>query len=625
MVLDFLYVFLTNPVQFIKDHFNNLTGLYALLSIIPLIIIYLLRPRPQKIRIPSLMFLFELEKKKRLNIFRKFLKDPLFLIQLLVLTLVSLAVAAPFIIATEEAGGGRTVIILDASASMQADNKFARALEQANKFLSGSNTIILAENVPVMVMKEAPSSSAEDALKKLKAKATSADLSSAILLGRRMLPEGGRIVVLSDFISFAGDDPSVAKKLAEASGISVEFVTIEGRKDNIGIINGWFEGRDYRIIVKNFKKEPQSVKIDVETNGKNVLSSTIDLNAQASEYFSINNLSGKTKISLNVDDVLAVDNNAYVIIPEAIKKDILLITDNPKSPSFVALSLIPYTTVAKADPKNIPALGYSIVVVSAPLPEEAVKVLSDYVRGGGNLVVIASPELKDMDFLPVELNELSNRTSLSVVQASLITDGIEMGKIDVKKHFAAKAKRGATTLVEGGDKSAMLAYWRFGKGTVIYSGLAEPRGDNIYDPLNEQVWNDFHARSEYPLFWKQLLEWISGTLDVSEYNAKTGQFIKLPSVQEVKTPTDKVTTDLLLLDEVGIYELPNKEVAVNLFDEKESNLEGSIALAANVTALKEVPAVQTVRKPKYLDIYLIMAGMFLVFLELYYLRWRGEL
>ncbi|MCE8423639.1 MAG: BatA domain-containing protein, partial [Candidatus Methanoperedens sp.] len=181
MALDLLNILYANPIQF-----ANQFGLYALLSIIPLIIIYLLRPRPKKIKIPSLMFLLDIEKKKRLNIFRKFLKDPLFLIQLLVLMLISFAVAAPFIMANEEAGGGRTVIILDASASMQADGRFEKAIVQANDYLSPLNTIILAESVPLMVMNEAPSGSAADALKKLKAKATTADLSSSILLGRRM-------------------------------------------------------------------------------------------------------------------------------------------------------------------------------------------------------------------------------------------------------------------------------------------------------------------------------------------------------------------------------------------------------------------------------------------------------
>ncbi|MDL5503738.1 MAG: hypothetical protein QSU88_11030, partial [Candidatus Methanoperedens sp.] len=75
--------------------------------------------------------------------------------------------------------------------------------------------------------------------------------------------------------------------------------------------------------------------------------------------------------------------------------------------------------------------------------------------------------------------------------------------------------------------------------------------DNIFDPLNTQIWNDFHALPEYPLFWKQMLEWITGSLDVSEYNAKTGQYIRLPARETVKTPSESVTTELLLLDEVG--------------------------------------------------------------------------
>ena len=87
--------------------FINEAGLYALLSIIPLIIIYLLRPRAKKIKIPSVMFLLDIEKKKRLNIFRKFLKDPLFLIQLLALIIISLAIAALSLWRTRKQAAGQ--------------------------------------------------------------------------------------------------------------------------------------------------------------------------------------------------------------------------------------------------------------------------------------------------------------------------------------------------------------------------------------------------------------------------------------------------------------------------------------------------------------------------------------
>jgi len=48
--------------------------------------------------------------------------------------------------------------------------------------------------------------------------------------------------VVSDFASWAGEDPAVSKRLAEANGINVEFVTVTGRTDNVGIVGGWFEG-----------------------------------------------------------------------------------------------------------------------------------------------------------------------------------------------------------------------------------------------------------------------------------------------------------------------------------------------------------------------------------------------
>ncbi|KAB2948076.1 MAG: VWA domain-containing protein [Candidatus Methanoperedens sp.] len=625
----FLDSFYANPMQFANE-----AGLYALLSIIPLIIIYLLRPRAKKIKIPSVMFLLDIEKKKRLNIFRKFLKDPLFLIQLLALIIISLAIAAPFIMANEEAGGGSTVIILDASGSMQADGRFTKAVAEANKFLSAKNTIILAQSIPLMVMKEAPASSATDALSKLKAKATGVDLSSAILLGRRMLPEGGRIVVISDFISWDGDSPAIAKKIAEASGIKVDFITVSGRTDNIGIVNGWFEsGGDYKVVIKNFNNDARDVNIDVTINDKNAVKDTINIKGMSSEYFSISDISlnpGITKISIDSNDALSVDNSAFVYMPPSMQRDVLYITDNPKSPSIVALGLIPNTKVTKADPKSIPSMSDNIVVVSDPLPQDAVKKLEDYVSSGGTAVIIASPGLTNMSLLPVEPGTLGNKTSLNIARQTTITDGIDIEKTNVNKYFKAHLKDNAVGLVESGDKekSAILAYWKFGKGTVVYSGLADPRGNNIYDPLNEQVWNDLHALPDYPLFWKQMLEWIKGSLDVTEYNAKTGMLIKFPASVTVNTPADKVTTDTLLLDEVGIYDVPGKNVAVNLYDERESNLvsSGLAAEASNVSTSQQVVySPETIRKQKNLDIYFIMAAMFLVFLELYYLRWRGEL
>ncbi|QCR17662.1 BatA domain-containing protein, partial [Methanosarcina mazei] len=74
-------------------------GLAALAGIIPLTIIYLLRPRPKNIILPSLMFVRRisqnlLDSRRTLS---KRITDPLFYLQLLALIFLSMAIAGPLI------------------------------------------------------------------------------------------------------------------------------------------------------------------------------------------------------------------------------------------------------------------------------------------------------------------------------------------------------------------------------------------------------------------------------------------------------------------------------------------------------------------------------------------------
>jgi hypothetical protein len=104
--------------------FSNPLALLALASIIPLIILYLLRPRTVNLDIPSLLFFLkrEQQRNKLSQLLRKIIRDPLFIIQLLVLILLSIAAAAPYIM-EEKVSGQHTVIVIDNSASMQAGGR----------------------------------------------------------------------------------------------------------------------------------------------------------------------------------------------------------------------------------------------------------------------------------------------------------------------------------------------------------------------------------------------------------------------------------------------------------------------------------------------------------------------
>jgi hypothetical protein len=251
--------------------FDNPLALGALASVVPLILLYLLRPKPLQVQIPSLMFLMDIkeEKKRFYTSISKLVKDPLFFIQLFVLILLALAAASPYFESQEALSGDHTVIVIDGSASMQTDGRFSDAISKAEGYVSKTNTVILAESTPVVVIESAGAQATRDALAAMKPKATVADLSGAISAAMRIISEkGGNIVVISDFASWNGDDPVNSMKLAESYGLNVQFLLVGREADNTGIIQGTIEVADgsynYNGVIKNYRSSRQSVDVEIK-------------------------------------------------------------------------------------------------------------------------------------------------------------------------------------------------------------------------------------------------------------------------------------------------------------------------------------------------------------------------
>ena len=342
--------------------FENPFALAALLSVIPLIILYMLRPKPAVLSIPSLMFVLKLERERKrvYASLTKIVQDPLFLIQLLMLILLSIGAAGYYYNSEEPLSGEHTVLILDTSASMQVDSRFEDAVGIADGYVSKKNSIILASDTPLLALEGGGASAAHDIFKKVKPGAGTADLSAAITTGMRLLSrEGGRIIVISDFTNSKGDDPVASKNLAESYGIEVNFVKVGKPADNIGIINGWIEATDgkygYTGVIKNYRDQNESVEIETGrgTSGNASTSFSLDVPAGETNQFTLGNLGpGITTVRLNVKDSLPVDNRAYISIPDTSEQHILYVTDNGKLPSKTALSLLPNSnlTVSKSVP-----------------------------------------------------------------------------------------------------------------------------------------------------------------------------------------------------------------------------------------------------------------------------------
>lgn len=623
--------------------FENPLALAALLSLIPLIIIYMLRPRPTVLAIPSLMFVLKLERERKrvYASLTKIVRDPLFLIQLLMLILLSIGAAGYYYTSQEPLSGEHTVLVLDTSASMQVDSRFDDAVKIADGYVSKKNSIILASDTPLLALDGGDASSAKDILNKVKPGAGTADLSAAITTGMRSLStEGGRIIVISDFTNYKGDDPVASKNLAESYGISVNFVKVGNPADNIGIINGWIEATDgkygYTGVIKNYKDHSESVKIETGRgiSGNSSTSFSLDVPAGGTKQFTLENLGpGITTVHLDVKDSLPVDNKAYISIPETSNQRILYVTDNGKLPSKTALSLLPNSnlTVSKSVPDVLD--NYTLVVLAqkkTPIGNSSVERIESYVRNGGNAVFIVSgalvPEKTDVDLLkilpvkPLKLDNDENGLGVKEVLKSSITTDIRSDEISVRKYLNATERTGSTTLVALDNGVPLLSYWQVGKGTVFYMGLS--------DELGEDSWNNFHNLPEYPVFWIKLVQWLGGTGDISEYNLNTGTLNSLSKTEEIRTPSKTFTSNRILFDEAGIYELSGKKIAVNLYNDRESNTTVDASELIKRAVAEDGPKI--VKEDSYTaknDItdYLIGFMFLFILLEILIVRQRGEL
>jgi len=155
--------------------FGNMLGLYALLALIPFIIIYLIRPRLKEKIIPSLMFLLkETTSAKQTAFLQKLIKNLIFLMQLAMILLLAFSAAQPYIMSSKNVNDENTVLVIDVSGSSQASSgmttRFNKEIEEAMNNMKGRVSIILAAETPSIVIEDARIFDAKNALASVRAK-----------------------------------------------------------------------------------------------------------------------------------------------------------------------------------------------------------------------------------------------------------------------------------------------------------------------------------------------------------------------------------------------------------------------------------------------------------------------
>lgn len=577
--------------------FRNPYALLGLLSVLPLIILYLIRPKPRDVLFPSIMFL-EAGKARRSAALSRMIKDPLFWLQLLVLVLLSLAAAGPY---TLESGspGSHIVLVLDVSASMEST--FKNALSTAASELSGYDrvSIVLAESIPVVALREGSADEARDILNKISVLDLPADISSAMNLAYTLTgPEGGDILVISDFISWIGDDPGATRDSLTATGASIVFADTGGGGDNVGIVGGWvtetYEGINYTCRIHNYGAA-RDMTIRVGSQGGSSEHRAF-IGADADYYLSLSLPSGISTVSLDVKDAISADNTAYIYAPLRDGTRILYIGE--KGPALAALRAI-----GSVDTSGEPEGHDLVVVMNSSIDGD----LNRYVDSGGRIIYIPQENSPSPEYLPVRVTGAVNRTGIPWARNPVFGEGIHFEEIGMRSYMEAAPRRGSTVMVEI-NSVPLLAYWQLGRGTVVYNAL--------------EYGSDFHLRPEYPVFWYEMVRWLTGAPSLDDVNRKTGEVVPLDRPTTISTPGGTVTSQLLLLDRAGLYRLDGSMMAANLYDPAESDLSGgrsydpgSFRSGTSTEKLVE----------RDLSGWIMLAALILLMAELGIIRWRREL
>ncbi|MDI6654956.1 MAG: BatA and WFA domain-containing protein, partial [Candidatus Hydrothermarchaeota archaeon] len=481
--------------------FGNSVALLGFAALLPIVMLYLVKPKPRSVVIPSLMFIREMEKKEsRLNsLLKRFVKDPLLLIQLAILFFATLAIAEPFYFSKENVEVENIALVLDASASMQATDvapsRFAKAVELAKSTFSEKDrvSIVVAGNIPIVALKEGSGSEAKAVLSALKPKATPTNLNDATLLAKELLSgKNRRILVFSDF---SNADVTLAGKIVDAEGIALDFFRVGSEGKNIGIVDLKQFREGYSILVKSYVNKAEDIGIEIFQNGILAASEEMSIQPLSSEVFVLRNISGIASVKLRYSDDLLLDNQVFIAAPSPRKQKILLVSENKTSYLKYALAALEQAELSEAVPPIVPPFSlYDVVIIDKVSKESllpgTIRELALYVENGGNLIVVASEYLSSFEelhpLLPVEIKESTSVGGVKIETANEITKDIDFEGVAVK-YLAASAKNFSITLASATDNSPLISLWYKGKGKAAYVGIR-----------HEAEWGNFHLKTSFP-------------------------------------------------------------------------------------------------------------------------------
>lgn len=567
---------------------------------VPLIGLYFLRIRRQRVRVPSLLLWQEVAKVQALATpFERFRKSLLLLLQLLLLLLLTLAFARPFL--EDEFEAGRSlVLVVDVSASMgsedgtptRLDSAVAEARRAVSDLGTGDEVMLLVSGpaTDVVVPFTQDKHLIEAALAELHPTGAQGSLREGIELAASLAKSrpGVEIVVLSD-----GGGADLGE--IQTGDANVRYVPMGTSNRNAGIVALDLRrsptsdlDRQLFVTVEEFGDSEVGSTVEVYLDGKVVGLRTEKVlpGAPVSMVF---DLPAKTEGTLRVHlesegDLLPADDDAYAVVSMAAERDVLLV--NVDRLTARALQADPRFRLKVAPPAAItPEMlaSYDAVVFGSTVPEAA----------KGHNVMVLGP----YDGGPASFGKQADSPRiLGWRRTHPVMRFVEWDGVVVARAKALADQGGLVSLVEADIGPLVLAGERDGGRWVQFGFL----------PLE----SDLPLRIAWPVLVLNSLGWLteeSGDTEASRIVAAGTPFVRrvpdgLVADGVTVTGPDGEPRKVDLADgvlrvrdtsDVGIYTLDagalSTTFAANLLAPRESAIapQDSLSLAAGVMAPAE--------------------------------------
>jgi len=597
---------------------ENPARLLWLLLLIPLILFYLIKPKPKVKEIPSLMFFMRASGRSRLlSFFRMFVHDFLMLVQLLIILLLAFAPSQPAAEVQHDITGSTTVIVIDTSASMHTkeggSTRMELAIDAAKGALSTHNTIILAEERPRIAISDANNRDTVGVLNFLKPSDAGSKIGDAIVLAGEVLRETeGRVVVISDFINTGGVEPEIARAVLKSRGKVVDFVNVgSDGKSNVGFVDLHVDEEVTTAYVKNFNDEETTVTLHVGEQEKQ-----LTLAAKGVEPYVFQTLPEVAKLEILEDDDFPADNTLHTSAPARQPVKILLITNSPSAFLQNALQAASNIELTVTQPPIIERGDFDIYIIHDVTKEDVLpgtydEILKE-VRRGKAAIVAAQQNSLDIDYrglVPFGLTGAEQNGFITIENPTRFTRNIEFGKLPT--YFTTNLQPGVVPVATAGNGSAVIAAAATENGgKLIWYGIQEKGSDFKFSPY-------------YPIFWYELVKYVTNQKDITGMNFRTGSTLLLDAPAAVKTPSGTMETNRVIIDRAGLYTLPDRVIAANLLNEHESDINPRESLGVSPEDL-QLKAVREMRRVPW-EYWLIVLALIVLFVELFYIKFRGDI